>query len=352
MKQRRVPWLYFLSLGIWMAASGSGLASRAVAATAILVPSKDNTIYGSGDANLSSGAGANLFVGRSGQGRTMRSLIAFNVSSAIPAGSTITSVSLSFAINTPRSNSSTVRVHRVQADWGEGTSVSNGPPPGSGGADGAAATIGDATWNARFFNTAFWANPGGDFAVEASASQPVSGTSGTVVFTSAGLMAEVQSWLDTPAANFGWILLAQNETAAAVRFSAREGASPPSLQVSYTPSVPRHAADCAPADGQISQSELLRVIEIYNVRHGTIRTGRYAVATAVTVDGFAFDPATANNEVVTLMRYHSADTNRDGKLALFELARVIELYQARVGGTRTGEYRVEADTEDGFAPGP
>ena len=188
--------------------------------------------------------------------------------------------------------------------------------------------------------------------LEASASQPVSGTSGTVVFTSAGLMAEVQSWLDTPAANFGWILLAQNETAAAVRFSAREGASPPSLQVSYTPSVPRHAADCAPADGQISQSELLRVIEIYNVRHGTIRTGRYAVATAVTVDGFAFDPATANNEVVTLMRYHSADTNRDGKLALFELTRVIELYQARVGGTRTGEYRVEADTEDGFAPGP
>ena len=335
-----------------MAASGSGLVSRALAATAVLAPSKDNTIYGSGDANLSSGAGANLFVGRSGQGRIMRSLIAFNVAGAIPAGATITSVSVSLAINTPQSHSSTVRLHRLQADWGEGTSVSSGAPPGSGGADGAPATTGDATWNARFFNTAFWTTPGGDFAGAASASQLVTGTSGTVVFTLEGLVADVQAWIDNPATNFGWILVAQIESAAAVRFSAREGAGPPSLQVTYTASAPRHSADCAPADGEISQSELLRVIELYNVRHGTVRTGRYAVATAATVDGFALDSVTANGEAVTLARYHSADTSRDGKIGLRELTRLIELYQARTGGTRTGQYRVEAGTEDGFAPGP
>jgi hypothetical protein len=49
---------------------------------------------------------------------------------------------------------------------------------------------------------------------------------------------------------------------------------------------------------------------------------------------------------------HSADTNRDGRLSLLELTRVIELYNTRSGGRRTGEYRPRASTEDGFDPGP
>jgi hypothetical protein len=56
--------------------------------------------------------------------------------------------------------------------------------------------------------------------------------------------------------------------------------------------------------------------------------------------------------VVTLAFYHSADTNRDAKISLVELTRVIELYNYRVGTTRTGEYHVQAGTEDGYAPGP
>jgi len=52
--------------------------------------------------------------------------------------------------------------------------------------------------------------------------------------------------------------------------------------------------------------------------------------------------------------YHSADTNHDGKLSLLELTRVIELYNYRVGTSRTGQYHVQTSppTEDGFAPGP
>jgi hypothetical protein len=49
---------------------------------------------------------------------------------------------------------------------------------------------------------------------------------------------------------------------------------------------------------------------------------------------------------------HSADTNRDGRLSLLELTRVIELYNYRSGGRRTGDYRPRASTEDGFDPGP
>ena len=56
--------------------------------------------------------------------------------------------------------------------------------------------------------------------------------------------------------------------------------------------------------------------------------------------------------MVTLTRYHSADSNHDGKVGLFELTRVIELFNYRSGTVRTGQYHVQAGTEDGFAPGP
>jgi hypothetical protein len=43
---------------------------------------------------------------------------------------------------------------------------------------------------------------------------------------------------------------------------------------------------------------------------------------------------------------------RDGRIDLSELTRVIELYNYRVGTSRTGQYHVQTGTEDGFAPGP
>ncbi|MBI5771883.1 MAG: hypothetical protein HZA93_29190, partial [Verrucomicrobia bacterium] len=45
-------------------------------------------------------------------------------------------------------------------------------------------------------------------------------------------------------------------------------------------------------------------------------------------------------------------TPPDGKLNLAELLRVIELYNYRAGTVRTGQYRVLAGTDDGFSPGP
>jgi hypothetical protein len=103
---------------------------------------------------------------------------------------------------------------------------------------------------------------------------------------------------------------------------------------------------------RISLLELTRVIELYNTRNGTSRTGAYAVAAAVTEDGFEPAPTRLASAVVTLVRYHSGDSNRDGKLGLLELTRVIELYNYRVGGVRTGQYKVKFGTEDGFDPGP
>ncbi|MBI5772016.1 MAG: immunoglobulin domain-containing protein [Verrucomicrobia bacterium] len=120
-----------------------------------------------------------------------------------------------------------------------------------------------------------------------------------------------------------------------------------------------HSADTTGAmagtspDGRIDLAELLRVIELYNHRVATVRTGQYTLQSG-TDDGF-----TAGSGGATLTRFHSADTMGptpgtppDGKLNLAELLRVIELYNYRAGTVRTGQYRILTGTEDGFAPGP
>lgn len=110
-----------------------------------------------------------------------------------------------------------------------------------------------------------------------------------------------------------------------------------------------HSADLN-RDSRIGLLELLRVIELYNTRNGTGRTGAYAVNTQGE-DGFAaaFDRAAGQSAALT--RYHSADTNRDGRIALLELLRVIELYNFLSDRVRTGQYYRSAASEDGFASG-
>ena len=115
--------------------------------------------------------------------------------------------------------------------------------------------------------------------------------------------------------------------------------------------ITTHSADTN-SDFKLSLFELTRVIELYNTRNGSSRTGCYAVATTATEDGFAIDATRLSTATVSLARYHAGDSNRDGKLSLFELTRVIELYNVRAGATRTGQYHAQGGTEDGFAPGP
>jgi Immunoglobulin domain/Immunoglobulin I-set domain len=122
------------------------------------------------------------------------------------------------------------------------------------------------------------------------------------------------------------------------------------LEIYALPAREFHSADVN-RDGRVSLLELTRVIELYNVRNGTTRTGGYSVATTSTEDGFSGASERTNAETATLARYHSADTNRDGRIALLELTRVIELYNQRSGTTRTGQYKPQAGTEDGFSPG-
>jgi len=114
--------------------------------------------------------------------------------------------------------------------------------------------------------------------------------------------------------------------------------------------ITTHSAD-TDKNFSLSLLELTRVIEVYNTRNGTSRTGGYKVD-ATGEDGFGPEPTRTSSADVTLAVYHSADSDRNGRLSLSELTRVIELYNYRVGTIRTGDYHVHPDSEDGYNSGP
>lgn len=196
---------------------------------------KDNTLYQNATGQLSNGSGLHFFAGKTtttvpSDQRIRRGLIAFDVSS-IPAGSTITSVTLTLHMSRTISGPQNIQMRRVLADWGEGSS---GAGRGEGG--GAPSTTNDATWVHRFFNTANWTTPGGDFSATVSATTSVNQI-GNYTWSGAGLVADVQAWVNGTASNFGWILLG-NETpiATAKRFDSSEHSTigfRPSLAVEY-----------------------------------------------------------------------------------------------------------------------
>src|SRR5205085_7382798 len=171
--------------------------------TITVTPSKDNTLYqyDPAEGDHSNGAGFHFFAGENGMGELRRGVLAFDIAGSIPAGSTITAVRLSMNMSMTPAGALMVELHKLLADWGEGTSHA---PMGEG--DGAPATPNDATWRHRFFDSVFWTTQGGDFSATVSASQMVGGV-GQYTWSSAQMVTDVQGWLDNPASNFGWLML-------------------------------------------------------------------------------------------------------------------------------------------------
>ncbi len=206
-----------------------------------LSASKDNTLYEDSAGTWSNGAGNFIFVGvttpSGGSGEPAekrRAVIAFNVRGPVPAGSTIDSVFLALNMNRTPTGARPVTLHRLVKDWGEGTS--NPLNPNEGGGD--ASDPGDATWIHTFYDTALWTSPGGDCDAAVSASRMV-GLNGTYTWGStAAMVTDVQSWLDTPSGNFGWIVIGdESQTTTAKRFASRThptASGRPTLIVHYT----------------------------------------------------------------------------------------------------------------------
>ena len=212
------------------------IAGSANPATINITPSKDNTLYeyDPAEGDTSNALGFHFFAGETAMGEFRRGVLAFDIAGNIPPGSTITAVTLSLNMSrTPLDDPRTVELHKLLADWGEGTSMATGEE-----GDGAPATPNDATWRHRFFDTIFWTNEGGDFSATVSASQSV-GVIGPYTWSSAEMVADVQSWLDNPASNVGWLVLGDESTSATTkRFDTRESASPPVLTIEFTRAMP------------------------------------------------------------------------------------------------------------------
>src|SRR5438105_13555597 len=98
------------------------LENRTTPAAVNLAPIADDTLYQVSTADpsqqLSNGAGQHFFVGRTSQGSNdiRRGAIKFDLS-AVPAGSTITSVTLALHLSKTRSGAANVDLHRALMDW-------------------------------------------------------------------------------------------------------------------------------------------------------------------------------------------------------------------------------------------
>lgn len=220
-----------------------GAISPAVSAQSVTVDlgtSRSNTLFEDPLGETSGGASEWIFAGLTQQPLLRRGLLAFDVSS-IPAGSTITGVTLTLHMSRTSAGNESFTLNRVLSNWGSGGSVPLEP-----GGFGAPAQTGDATWLNTFYDPrgvgATWTSPGGDFDPEALASTVVGGV-GFYSWSSDALAADVQRWLDEGAgANFGWMLLGNESVLqSAKRFDSAfnaEEANRPRLTVTYTVPVP------------------------------------------------------------------------------------------------------------------
>jgi len=204
------------------------VATPSLADSVTITSNRDTSIY-KGFPNNSNGGGVGMFAGNDNNSNTSRGLIGFDVVGNLPAGAIVQSVELTLNLGqvagagssgsgaggdpTPR----TISLVALSANWGEGTAGSGTTTiPGTG--SGFAAGSGDATWNARSYSASSpvpWTNPGGDFSAIASGSAVVGNPSSVPTpfswTSTAAMVSDVQSWLNNPAANFGWLLTNSNE---------------------------------------------------------------------------------------------------------------------------------------------
>lgn len=196
-----------------------------------LSPAKDNTLFESATGGLGNGAGAHIFVGKTGEGKIRRGLLAFDIAGSVPAGVTITRAALTLHLSKTISGPVEMALHRVLADWGEGAADAAAQE-----GKGAPAAPGDATWLHTSFDTAAWTVPGGDFDPQASATTAVDQV-GSYTWESPQLAAQAQAWLAEPGSNFGWMIIGgENANSTAKRFDSRELADQnlwPTLSITY-----------------------------------------------------------------------------------------------------------------------
>ena len=179
-----------------------------------LTPSQDNSIFS--ESPTFSDAQGYLYAGEtSTAGIFRRGLLAFNVASVLPGGTTIASAQLMMNMNsTAAVSSSPMQLFKLTESWGQGTS---GPSSGSG----SPATENDATWTDRFYdpsNPTLWTTAGGTHVTTRSALSTVGVATGYYTWNAGSqMLADLQGWLNTPSTNFGWLLEGLESSKSSVR---------------------------------------------------------------------------------------------------------------------------------------
>ena len=212
------------------------LSTRTEASVVTLLPVRDNTLFEDAQGDTSNGAGPAFYAGRNSQNLTRRALVAFDLAGSVPAGAAIESVVLTLEVSSaPDLTPRTFTLHRVLADWGEGTS-------NTAGGSGAPATTGDATWLHTFYPGQVWLASGGDFDPAPSGAQQV-GDVGSYSWSAPAMAADVQNWLSHPGTNFGWLVRGEETGPRTVRrFDSREsGLNAPVLSIYYSLPVATHS---------------------------------------------------------------------------------------------------------------
>ena len=240
-----------LAIAICLAISAYPLRASVIT----LPPVRDGTLYQDDTGETANGSGLHLFAGATEFGNIRRAVMAFDVAGNLPAGSTINSVSLT--MNMSRCGPTcgtpvTMGLHDLLADWGEGTSVAEGQEGIP-----AQAETNDATWIYNFYADSVWANPGGDFNPAISASQIISGVGSYTWATTPQMVADVQSWLNSPITNYGWLMQGGEDIATtAKRFDSRESSHAPQLTINY--SVPEPSTILFVSAGMIAIARFRR----------------------------------------------------------------------------------------------
>ncbi|QSA95752.1 VPLPA-CTERM sorting domain-containing protein [Methylococcus sp. EFPC2] len=162
------------------------------------------------------GRGPAVFIGGDSHGSPRRGLIGFNIAADIPAGAIITSVQLTLYLAQVAGSGTgnedafprTIELHRLTNDWAHGPTAL-GLTQIDGTDQGFPAIPPSPTWNERRYQQGQpWTTPGGDFVPTASASTAV-GDAVNSAYTwgsTPALVADVQSMLDEPTSNHGWLL--------------------------------------------------------------------------------------------------------------------------------------------------
>ncbi|MSR41058.1 MAG: hypothetical protein EXS10_04055 [Phycisphaerales bacterium] len=231
-------------------------ANCARADTLIKTPSKDNTLIEQSPGEWSCGMATYFFAGRVGVngGSTLRrGALRFDLS-AIPVGSTVTSVSLRMYCGAAGlTTAQPVALHRGLLDFGEGPSVAFG-------GGGAFAEPPDSTWNYQFYPTSLWPTPGGSFKPTLSATKNVASVGYYTWTTTAALVSDAQAWVNAPTSNFGWIVICDEggELQTAKRFDSRESGvatTRPTLTIVYTRIAPPNPSDLD-SNGTVNGADL------------------------------------------------------------------------------------------------